>query len=806
MSGRATFKDKQLRLCVATTLAAGSAVSTVEALFLPPEPLSFSSSWDCRSDSFNRNERLCHSKAVVGYSNSVDYGEQASRNNVVAESYGYSPVAEEDFYESIGRHQVLYEQPVFNPAVADSAILLELLNAPPGSYVLQWQAEHSRKPLERLKAQYLVFRDSTIAQYQRAGKQWFILLDGPYPSRIAAMAALRVGDRAALASRFRPWTRSVSSIQNLDLIRPEQNNHESVASSETSIAARGNTSGSYSNNEYKTMTSDRQSFIPSQQIPISRQGAENRYNDILGSDYNSHVNQPGLINRQYSSNGSTQQYHNYGNQLQPNVSQQQASMLDYSDGYSYAGAPVSNFQGANSPTTPDYRYTYQEGRTIGNQSSQQDYRRSLRLRYDNQTQSNVSRQKSSARGYSDDYSYMETPVGNFQGADRYTYQEGHAIGNQSRQQDDSRALSPFQDSYREGYKQSSKKRYYDNLSPETVYSQQRQATDPVYTQTSTYNNDLRYAMASIGNQSMLPPKPKPKPKPRSRSKSSQRPDYSNNHNQDFRQGSARQQTDYNMPQSTYSDYGYNPDSYREAPESAPRNRRSNPYSSAVRPEELSLEYGQTSNEIILNAPMDSYTIQWISASKKASIERIQLRYPALQNARIIHYRKNNEDWYLLVGGTFISRQAAQAALELPPYSRLTARLYPWVRPVKVLQEMITAAKDRGESGRRIVKKATPLQKIISTVERGYTIQWYAANKPEAIKKMQKRFPELSNAVTVHFKRNHKDWYVLLQGQFSSSTDAISTIKSAKMSDAARFLHPWTRPVNTLRNLDIQGQG
>ena len=70
MSSRALFKDKQLRLCVVTTLAAGPVVSTTEALLLPPKPLAFSSTWDCRSGS--GNDWLCRTQTGRGYSQSLE--------------------------------------------------------------------------------------------------------------------------------------------------------------------------------------------------------------------------------------------------------------------------------------------------------------------------------------------------------------------------------------------------------------------------------------------------------------------------------------------------------------------------------------------------------------------------------------------------------------------------------------------------------------------------------------------------------------------------------------------------------------
>lgn len=151
-----------------------------------------------------------------------------------------------------------------------------------------------------------------------------------------------------------------------------------------------------------------------------------------------------------------------------------------------------------------------------------------------------------------------------------------------------------------------------------------------------------------------------------------------------------------------------------------------------------------------------------------------------------------------MGGTFNSQEAAQKALSLPPLSRLTARLYPWVRSAEGIRQLLALSK-KADTG--VLADNSPLRQMMASPDSRYTIQWYAANQPEVIQRMKQRFPVLSDAVTVYFRRNKKDWYVLLQGQFRSSQEAISAMRSPAMREAARVLHPWTRPVNSLKALE-----
>ncbi|WP_330927425.1 SPOR domain-containing protein [Candidatus Sororendozoicomonas aggregata] len=659
MPARALFKDKQLRLCVVTTLATGSAGNTTEALLLPPKPLAFSSTWDCQSG--NDNDWLCDAGADGVYQEAPESAFPINRESQVAHTYRYqSAVAEQPMY---GSH--ITTSPFANPyspsttRVTESAVLTELLNAPPDNYVLQWIAANSREPLERLKAQYPVLQEATIAEYQRAKKQWFLLLDGPYPSRVAAMAALKREPRASIAAKFYPWTRSVASIQQLNLVRPS----------------------TFVNNAQYPETAPAYSSINHHNNPLPEQ-----------LTYNTHVS-------------SAYQALPYGHaQVSPSTPQKQQhqnNRLHYPDPQSY---PQSLETIAAQPPVPKYRA----------------------------------------------YQY-----------NRHTQQPLTAASD-----------------YTNNYPETTQALHYPTLAMES----------PVF------GEQLHYATASTGQYAIT----------------RQRQEYqeAGYNQQPYSQRQyppAQKQAylpDYNIQPTEYTDYGYNPDFYREQPEPAPSRKHYG--ASAIRHEDFSGNHQPSYNDRALNVPPGSYTIQWLAANDKASLERVQLRYPALQNTRIVHYRKRNADWYVLIGGTFMSREAAQAALALPPYSRLTARLYPWIRSVEGLQKMV-AGTPRQPHVQQPGHFPQPMQRVAHH-DGGYTIQWYAANHPDEIRRMQQQFPELSNAVTVHFRRNQRDWYVLLQGQFNSNREAMLALKSPAMRNAARVLHPWTRPVNTLRHLNIQERG
>ena len=198
------LKDKQIWLCVvATTLSA--APNVAEALLLPQNPLKLSHSWNCSSD---KSAWVCQDHTPNKRPEQPD--PQLPRQ-LALPIFRPEPVMQEQ--------EVPAGMPLSN--TSDSAILRELLNSPEKHYVLQWLAANDRGSLEKMKRRYPILKDATIAHYRRSDKDWFVLLDGPYPNRLAAMAALESTPRAQMARELYPWTRSVASIQRLDLVLPK---------------------------------------------------------------------------------------------------------------------------------------------------------------------------------------------------------------------------------------------------------------------------------------------------------------------------------------------------------------------------------------------------------------------------------------------------------------------------------------------------------------------------------------------------------------------------------------------------------
>ncbi len=662
MSGRLLFKEKQLRLCVVAALTS-IAAPVAESLVLPPKPLASNISWNCQSGI--NNDWLCN-----GISRQVYKTESAPQHA------GYSRQKQPD-------EQQLYAESHNSLSIEarNSESLVSILDAPRDHYVLQWMAAKEREQLEALKQRYPVLKDATIAEYKRSGTVWYVLLDGPYPSHIAAMAELDSPPRSHMARELYPWTRSLASIHKLDIIRPKYP-VEQLA----------------------------ESYQPEYPPELSMRDSNNA---------------PINYDISYSTESAEQDRQRSQYQRQPHYNQQSQSetpVIRRNNGYPSAQAAYDKSQ-PSEMNTVSYGSEF-DGKAYSGLSSDQNYR----------------------------------------------------------------------------------------ILPEQANPQEM------------------YVSISPAYRSRIPQQPT--------------------------QGSSVDYNTPNMPVSPAPEYR-KPQGYEEP------------------------EPSRTSMNVLTANPK-SYTIEWMNASRKASLERARLRYSELKNTQIIHYQRNSRNRYALVSMLFVNRSEALDALLTPSLSRVSARFSPKVRQVGYLQSLVgsipqathawanpgiepsidkrqwisqddpgdkTYIVHREDLNRQPVKarlmssndigtpaihrqtvvhtmpnRDQPLQPgsqqdnnynhyeqpdnhkhvnaLLNSPDDSYTIQWFAASNRQTIDKLKQRFPELASAITVHVQRNQKDWYVLVQGQYRNSQEAIRALKSPAMKNIALILHPWTRPVKSLKKLQI----
>ena len=449
-----------------------------------------------------------------------------------------------------------------------------------GSYVLQWQAANNRESLEQLRRTHDALAEAVIVEYHRQGKQWFVLLDGPFNDRRQAMQALKQSPRSHLAGDLFPWTRSVDSMRRLKM---------RYASKRI-------------NNEY-------------------------------------------VLNRQH-----------YQNQSQ----NQNPTRSSYSD---------SNF--------------YDRGFQNGSEDNQGGgrYEESPEIEY--------------PAGYNFSKSQQKVPE-QVETIDRFT-------------------------------------EYFKDAYPVGDMEAQVREEEQNHWQVSTFERkpdkwDSRQDVSAMG--------------------------YSNT----FRNEESRGQR-YNHLNKM--------DNKRLV-----RNSRDGV-----------LRHGS------------GFVIQWQAAHNENSLKRIQQRYPELGSTHIVHYRKHDRDWFVLVSDPFENRDQANKFLMGSTIVAISTRLYPRVKKLLGLQQLLGYSKPLQKS--RNPQNRFHISQVLGK-SGDYTIQWYATSHLEMIHQMKRKFPELATAVTVRLRRNNKDWYVLVQGEYGNNKDALLALSSPKFREVAQQLRPWTRSIKSIK--------
>ncbi|PJE78999.1 Cell division protein DamX [invertebrate metagenome] len=609
MSSQTSFIDKQLRLYIATTLATSTVGATASALLLPPNPLAYSPTWDCRTD-FN-NDWLCRIKNV---SPSMSSGFPPASGNAYYIPQSVSPTPQ----------MPVTSQPAASLQVTEQAIFLEMLNASPESYVLQWQAANSRDPLEQLQQTYPVLINTTIAEYHRAGRKWFVLLDGPFASRTQAINALKDYPRHGLANVLFPWTRPVSSLHRLNM-QPSITN-PSVMEGYLNAYQQYPATATHSNNPlYSRKNPNYPAANSAGDYSLNQLFPPNQYEQPIGYEYPAGSIEPHDIPpANLSANGTH-------TDLPPGV--------------------ISGFG-----TLP--------GRHDGYSTQNQHY-------------------------------YQDKPA---------TSLEEFPVYIDTRHLD----IPEKANSQSSGLPENKYKKW---LEP-SLHKNYRQSRYP-------HTNDQRYK--------------------------------------------------------------------------APR---------------------QTSRYNFFKATHNGYIIQWQATNNRRALERIQQRYPALGKTQIIHYQKRGKDWFALISKPYQNRTQANQFLIQSSVAQASTRLYPRIRRISGLKKLVSQSSHNYLLGKKhLSEKSNRPSKNNRTSNHqthhvssskqpdNYTIQWYAANDLHIINRMKERFPELASAEVIHARRNHKNWYILVQGKYSNNREALLALKSPAFREAARQLRPWTRPLHSIKTME-----
>ena len=82
----------------------------------------------------------------------------------------------------------------------------------------------------------------------------------------------------------------------------------------------------------------------------------------------------------------------------------------------------------------------------------------------------------------------------------------------------------------------------------------------------------------------------------------------------------------------------------------------------------------------------------------------------------------------------------------------------------------------------------------------HTVQWYAAETVAEAQKFKAHNPRLKNALIAQTRNQGRKWYLVLQGIYRDSRQAMKALQQPDIARTANMLSPWVRPVASLRML------
>ncbi|MGE3319181.1 MAG: outer membrane beta-barrel protein [Candidatus Berkiella sp.] len=81
-----------------------------------------------------------------------------------------------------------------------------------------------------------------------------------------------------------------------------------------------------------------------------------------------------------------------------------------------------------------------------------------------------------------------------------------------------------------------------------------------------------------------------------------------------------------------------------------------------------------------------YTLQLLAARSEENVKKFIRQHDLQNSAYIVRTQRKGKEWYVLLYGEYESKAAAKQASKMLPHSLQKAKLKPWIRPLKSMQQ------------------------------------------------------------------------------------------------------------------------
>ena len=196
-------------------------------------------------------------------------------------------------------------------------------------------------------------------------------------------------------------------------------------------------------------------------------------------------------------------------------------------------------------------------------------------------------------------------------------------------------------------------------------------------------------------------------------------------------------------------------------------------------------------------PANNFTLQLLATRNKSSLPSYVKKYQLSDSAVIFPVKKDNNDWYYLIYGSYPDKSAAQKAVASLP-GKISK---PWIRNFAGIQKMLaTSATKKASSKPTSILQGKPATAdaegwLWSQDPRYFTLQLAAGTDKKAIEAFIRQHKLTGKAVYFHRVRDGRDWYILVYGSFPDRSSAKKAIE--KLPAALQKSKPWPRQFSAI---------
>lgn len=199
---------------------------------------------------------------------------------------------------------------------------------------------------------------------------------------------------------------------------------------------------------------------------------------------------------------------------------------------------------------------------------------------------------------------------------------------------------------------------------------------------------------------------------------------------------------------------------------------------------------------------NNFTLQLLATHQKGTLPNYLKKFSLKDDAAIFINKRDGQDWFTLIYGSYTTKSAAQvAAKKLPKgVSKPWVRSFASIHPLLAKEIIATTSTTKKTTNKTVLVPASNIPAdqegwLWSQDPRNFTLQLAAGTDKKAIQYFIKRHQLTGKAVYFHRIRDGKDWYILVYGSYTGYSKAKHAI--SQLPESVQKAKPWARSFSAI---------